>query len=144
VTELEDLLDVLRARGERVTTARRAVLQVLLNHPDEHLTMEQLAARVQADSPAIHLSTIYRTAEFLEESGILVNVHLGSSPAAYHFASDPHHHAQCEECGAVIAIPANSFDAVIRRLQRDHGFTATPSHVVITGTCKTCQAKHDR
>ncbi len=138
--ELDDILTDLRAGGERVTTARRVVLQVLLDDPDEHLTIEELSDRVHEQAPDIHLSTIYRTVEFLEHAGVLVHVRLGESPAAYHFATDAHHHARCDVCGTVIELPANTFAALVRRLERDSGFHAHPHHVVIPGICATCAA----
>jgi Fur family ferric uptake transcriptional regulator len=136
--DLDEILTDLRASGERITTARRAVLQVLLDHPDEHLTMDEVAALVHASAPEVHLSTVYRTVEFLEQAGVLVNVHLQGSPASYHFTGDAHHHARCDECGTTIALPATSFDALVRRLARDHGFEAHPHHLVIPGRCAAC------
>jgi len=41
----------------------------------------------------------------------------------------------------VIELPARSFDAISRRLLRDHGFEAHPHHVVITGLCAKCAAR---
>jgi Fur family ferric uptake transcriptional regulator len=137
-TGIDGILADLRARGERITTARRVVLQVLLDHPDGHLTIDELADQVSEQAPDVHLSTIYRTAEFLEQAGVLVSVRLGASPAVYHFASNAHHHARCENCGAVIELPGNAFDALGRRLLRDHGFRAHPNHVVIPGLCRDC------
>ena len=139
-TDLDHILDELRAKGERITTARRTVLETLLEAPGDHLTMDELAVRVHLRAPDIHLSTVYRTVEFLEQAGVLVDVRLGASPATYHFASDHHHHARCDNCGATIELPDAAFDSVRRRLQRDHGFTAHPNHVLINGLCRDCLA----
>jgi Fe2+ or Zn2+ uptake regulation protein len=136
--DIDEILTNLRANGERITTARRVVLQVLLNEPHEHLTMDELADRVADRAPDIHLSTIYRTVEFLEEAGVLAEVRVGASPAVYHFASDTHHHARCDSCGAVIELPAGVFDSVSKRLQREHGFHAHLRHIVIPGICQRC------
>ena len=136
--ELERLLDQLRAGGGRVTTARRAVLTVLLEPPGAHLTAEDLAARVQERHPDIHLSTIYRTLEVLEETGLLTHVHLGHGPSTYHLTDRPHHHAVCRICGAVIELPAGSLDHLERRLRREHGFHLEAQHFALVGRCATC------
>src|SRR5262245_13833962 len=95
---LDALLDRLRAGGERITVARRAVLETLLDAPDAHLTADELARRIHADHPSIHLSTVYRTLDTLVDSGLLVEVRIGNGPGSYHFTSDEHHHAVCTTC----------------------------------------------
>jgi Fur family ferric uptake transcriptional regulator len=142
-SDLDHILDELRADGERITTARRTVLETLLEAPDAHLTMDELAERVHERAPDIHLSTVYRTVEFLEQAGVLVGVRLGASSAAYHFASDHHHHARCDRCGLTIEIPEKAFDGVKRTLEREHGFVAHPHHVLINGLCRDCEALQD-
>jgi len=140
-TELDALLDRLRSNGERITTARRAVLQELLDAPDQHLAIEELATRVQARNPEIHLSTVYRTLDFLTEAGILVNVHLGPDRSSYHLATESHHHAMCDGCGRTIELPAEVLDGVVRHLDTEFGFEAHPHHVVIEGTCAACRTR---
>ncbi|MGH9117691.1 MAG: Fur family transcriptional regulator [Acidimicrobiales bacterium] len=137
--ELEGLLDRLRAGGGRVTTARRAVLTVMLEPPGDHLTAEDLAARVQERYPDIHLSTIYRTLEVLEAAGLLSHVHLGHGPSTYHLTDRPHHHAVCRVCGEVIELPAGSLDQLERRLRRDHDFDLEAQHFALVGRCADCR-----
>ena len=139
---LEALLDRLRAGGERVTVARRAVLETLLAEPDSHLSADELADRIHRDHPSIHLSTVYRTVEFLTEAGILTEVRVGHGPSSYHFATDDHHHAVCDACGAEVALPADLFEAVTTRLRDEHGFQSDPHHLTITGLCADCAATH--
>ena len=54
------VLDRLRAQGERITTSRRVIVELLAS-TDDHLTIEDIAVRLQAMHPEIHLSTVYRT-----------------------------------------------------------------------------------
>lgn len=123
-----------------MTAARRSVLAELLAAGSAHRTAEQLAARVHRREPEIHLSTIYRTLEFLEAEGLVVRAGFGDGPTTYHLASDHHHHAVCDSCGAVIELPDDAFATLVRRLDRDHGFAAHPSHVTIPGRCADCRA----
>ncbi len=136
--QLEALLDRLRSEGERVTVARRAVLETLLAEPHSHLSADVLADRIHRDHPSIHLSTVYRTVEFLTETGILTEVRVGHRPSSYHFATDDHHHAVCDRCGAEVALPADLFAAVTARLRDEHGFESDPHHLTITGLCADC------
>ncbi len=67
---LPELLDALRRLGERVTSARHALLSVMAD-ADEHLTAEQLSVEVARTNPAIHRATIYRTLETLRRLGLV-------------------------------------------------------------------------
>ncbi|HEY6532203.1 MAG TPA: Fur family transcriptional regulator [Acidimicrobiales bacterium] len=135
---LDELLERVRASGGRITTARRAVLQALLDAGDEHLTAEEVADRVHRNTPEVHLSTVYRTLESLEGLGILRQARLGAGPVSYHLAADEHHHAVCTSCGKVIVLPASSVASITRRLAKDDGFVADPQHLTITGLCADC------
>jgi Fe2+ or Zn2+ uptake regulation protein len=137
-TRVDALVERLRATGGRVTEARRAVLRVLVEAGSAHLSAEEIAERVHASTPQVHLSTVYRTLESLEEAGLLRQARLGDGPASYHLASDEHHHAVCDVCGAVIVLPPDALTPVVARLARDHGFRADPRHVTIGGRCRAC------
>ena len=138
--DIEPLLEDLRASGAKITTARRAVLEEFARAEADHLSAEELTDRVQARYPEVHLSTVYRTLEFLERADLLTRVHVKDGPAAYHFAADAHHHAVCDRCGREIELPAAFFRPVTRKLEADYGFVASPTHLTVTGTCATCAA----
>src|ERR1044072_6176263 len=55
---LEQILGMLRDRGGRVTTSRRAIISSLLGSGG-HVTADELTSEIQANFPDIHLSTIY-------------------------------------------------------------------------------------
>ncbi len=135
---IDDLVDELRRRGQRATTARRAVLEALLAAGDDHLTADELGRRVRSQHPAIHLSTIDRTLDALTDAGITTVARFADQPLTYHLATDVHHHAVCTRCGATLSLPPALFEPVRKRLLRDHGFHAEPRHLTITGLCRDC------
>jgi Fe2+ or Zn2+ uptake regulation protein len=137
--DLDDLLEVLRSGGTRVTAARRLVLAELVRRGRSHPSAEQIARRLQHTNPELHLSTIYRTLELFEHLGLVVRASLGEGATTYHLAGDRHHHAVCEACGTVIELPQAAFASVVRRLEKEHGFAATPRHVTIPGRCAGCR-----
>jgi Fur family ferric uptake transcriptional regulator len=136
---LDDLLEQLRSRGARVTTARRMVLADLVRRGSAHPTAEQIARRVGRSNPELHLSTIYRTLEALEGLGLVIRASFGDGATTYHLAADRHHHALCESCGRVIELPDTALAPVVRRLDRDYGFAAAPRHLTIRGRCSSCR-----
>jgi Fur family transcriptional regulator, ferric uptake regulator len=137
--DLDDLLDQLRSRGARVTTARRVVLADLARRGSAHPSADQIARRVARSHPELHLSTIYRTLEALEELGLVTRASFGEGATTYHLAADRHHHAVCESCGTVIELPDAALAPLVRRLDRDHGFAARPRHLTIAGRCASCR-----
>ena len=134
---LEDILGRLRERGGRVTMPRRAIITALLQ-ADDHVTADALVDAVRTAQPEIHLSTVYRTLETLTELGVINHVHLGHGAAVYHLADDSHHHLVCDECGAIIELPANAFDPLVRRVERDYGFRLDAHHFALGGHCRSC------
>ena len=136
--QAEPILTMLRAKGGRVTTSRRAILETFLGIGG-HVTAEALTARVQQIQPDVHESTVYRFLDELERLGVVDHVHLGHGPAVYHLASDAHHHLVCDRCGTVVEVPEELFAELRGRLQTDFGFTLQPRHFAVTGRCTACQ-----
>lgn len=134
---VDELLDMVRNRGGRLTTCRRALIAELVATPS-HVTADDLAERVQAAHPAIHRSTIYRSLGDLEELGVVEHVHLGHGRAVYHLTDDAHQHLVCDTCGDVIEVPDELFRPLEEQLLRDHGFRLQPGHFAVLGTCAAC------
>jgi Fe2+ or Zn2+ uptake regulation protein len=135
---IESLLDLLRADGGRVTTGRRAIVQALMSAPDHHVTADDVAARVQAEHPDVHLSTIYRTLDALERLGALVRLNLGPGGAVYHLSDHAHHHFVCESCGAVIELDDELVTPWIHELGTRYGVRLSPHQLTVTGRCGAC------
>jgi Fur family transcriptional regulator, ferric uptake regulator len=134
---IEAVLDRLRARGGRVTTARRLLLTVLFEEPG-HRSADELASEVQQRAPDVHLSTIYRNLDELERLGVVVHSHLGHGPAAYHLASAAHSHFVCSRCGVALEAPDEVFKGLAREAKRRYRFHIDPHHFAVLGLCATC------
>jgi Fur family ferric uptake transcriptional regulator len=135
----EGILRLLRERGGRVTTATRAVVEMLADRRD-HLTAAEIAERVRRDRPDVHSSTIYRILDRLTELGVLTHAHLGQRPAVFHIADDRHDHLVCEHCGAVVDVPASMLQPVARQAAQDFGFELATGHFALGGRCDRCRA----
>ncbi|MDA8186007.1 MAG: transcriptional repressor [Actinomycetota bacterium] len=134
---VEEVLELLRSSGGRVTTARRQLLAALFDAP-AHATAEDLATAVQERAPEVHISTIYRNLDELERLGVIVHTHLGHGPATYHLASASHGHLVCEICGTTIEAPPVLFDQLSREALARFGFEIDPRHFAVLGRCKRC------
>jgi Fur family ferric uptake transcriptional regulator len=136
-TSVDAVLALVRAAGGRATASRRVLLEVLFESND-HRSVEDLAAAVQARAPDVHLSTIYRNLEELERLGVIVHTHLGHGPATYQLAGSAHSHLICERCGRRFEAPAEFFTGLAREASARYGFTIDPRHFAILGRCADC------
>jgi Fe2+ or Zn2+ uptake regulation protein len=126
-------IEALRAEGRRITTARRAIIE-LLGATHDHLTAEHIATAVQQAHPEIHVSTVYRTLESLDAWGLVEHVHRGQGAAFFHLAAS-HPHMVCEECGRVIDVPRDEFEALVARVRDVYGFDIDVAHNALMGRC---------
>lgn len=130
--------DNLRAKGGRVTHARKAVLEALVES-NSHVTADDLLNIVQHQYPDVHLSTIYRTLDALEQLGVVDHVHLGHGRAVYHLANNSHQHIVCEICSTVEEVPFELFTHLENVLMDKYGFKIRMNHFAVIGTCKRCR-----
>jgi Fur family transcriptional regulator, ferric uptake regulator len=140
-------LDVLRARGERVTRVRQAVIEVL-DSTVEHLDADQIAGRAAVSAPGVHRASVYRALATLGDLGLVTHTHIGGSAAVYHLTVDvpettaetqSHAHLQCSSCHQVIDIPVAVLDPLAARIERELGFRLEPQHTALLGICADCR-----
>lgn len=139
---LAAVADQLRAKGERMSAPRRAVLTALATTAG-HLSTEEIAAAVADIAPQVHRTSVYRALAALSELGVVQHVHLGHGATAYHLtgARGPHLHAQCRQCGRIIDLPADLLVGVADRMGALHGFELDATHVALSGLCADCAAE---
>jgi Fur family transcriptional regulator, ferric uptake regulator len=138
-TLVEQVGRLLRERGERMTGPRKAVLAVLAAHGG-HLGAEDVVAAVADVDPRVHRASVYRTLDALTGLGVVQHVHTGHGATAYHLVhgADPHVHAQCNSCAAVVDLPADVLDGAAQRMASEAWFVLDPTHVALSGTCAAC------
>jgi Fur family ferric uptake transcriptional regulator len=130
----------LRDAGLRVTPARVAVVQVV-GETDEHLSAEEIAARVAVLAPDVHRATVFRTLERLADRGMLTHVHVPHAPTTYHLRRPDdrmHLHVVCRVCDSVLDVDATLLDAAAERLAESSGFILDSAHAALSGTCSNC------
>jgi Fur family ferric uptake transcriptional regulator len=135
------ITDRLREKGYRLTPQRQLILSAI-EGSDEHVSAEEIYARVTAQYPDVNISTVYRTLELLKKLGLVYEINLGEGRIRYHAeGSGHHHHLVCQECGRVIDIKETSLSSLRDILLRDYDFRAELKHVGIFGVCGACRKK---
>ena len=123
-------LGTLRARGLRISAARRQLVDALFA-AERPVSAEALARSVEAD-----LASVYRNLDALEQAGIAHHVHVGHAAGRY-VLSGRHDggYAACERCGrhATLAVAE-----LRRRVLELTGFDCDFTHFPLVGVCAGC------
>lgn len=134
-----DVMDLLRARGLRMTPQRRAIVSEVMR-TNGHIAPAEVARHVQREMPGVNASTVYRTLTMLEEVGVLQHSHLETG-AEYHKSDEAQHvHLTCHRCGRDDALSLAEATKLGDLIHRHHGFEADLTHFAITGLCADCAA----
>ena len=133
--DVADAVAVLRARGLRLSTARRLVLEALF------AAERPVSAESVARHACIDASSAYRNLELLESHGLVRHVHLGHGPGLYALRGDSEHeYLYCQHCGTMQTLAPGQLDPIRGQIQQQFGFHARFTHFPIVGTCTGCLA----
>jgi Fur family ferric uptake transcriptional regulator len=133
-------LITLKKKGLKLTPQRKLVVDAIHDAKD-HLTAEEVIARVQDRMPEVHRSTIYRTLELLEGAGCVFKSELGGHFIYHHAEEGHHHHLVCRECGQIVECDEDYFAPVEESIADKYGFRVDFKHLVISGICEECRNK---
>src|SRR5271166_2252174 len=105
-----EMLQDLRRAGLKITPQRIAIVQLFAGD-ESHPTAQDLFERLRPSFPSMSFATVYNTLDTLAGAGLAGLVRLpGKRGDAARFDPNtgPHHHAVCDECGAVLDIAAGT------------------------------------
>ncbi len=135
-TDERDLVELLHARGHRVTSQRLVILRELRRRAT-HSTAEEIHAAVREALPGTATPTVYATLELLVDLGLVRRIDAGG-PALYDAGLEPHQHAVCRRCGQVYDVDGRLDAEPLLRAAREAGFSPEAAELVISGLCETC------
>jgi Fe2+ or Zn2+ uptake regulation protein len=135
----EQLTELLRAEGHRVTS-QRLVLYRALREQDRHIRADELLALVAGSLPGLSLPTVYATLDLFEELGLVRRLATNRGAVRFDSRTDPHHHTVCRECGRVEDLVAAVKLAPAVAAARRAGFDAQGAELLVSGWCSECAA----
>jgi Fur family ferric uptake transcriptional regulator len=143
----ERIGELLRAHGLRRMASRIAVLAVL-EPVNGHLSVAEIHHRLRTTAPAgvtpPDLATVYRTVTTLVDQGMLHALTLENGVTTYGLAVEPHHHAVCTRCGAIIEVPARRLSSALEQAMAGSSFALSErAGLTLHGLCPQCQAAED-
>ena len=137
--QTDDLIELLRARGQRVTSQRLVILRELRRRR-RHATADEVYRAVRHDLPGTSIPTVYATLELLVELGLARKVDAGVGVSLYDPRTEPHQHMVCRRCGRI-----DDLDYELRleeplEAARVAGFHPDKAELLVSGLCAECAA----
>lgn len=135
------VIQALHERGMRLTPQREMVLHVL-HEIETDATAEEIFTRVSQLSPAVDLSTVYRTLDLFTSLDVVSSFSQVDGSRRYELITmhAPHFHLLCRICGRMISASLKELSPLQEQLRQTHQFDAQLEHLVIPGICAECSA----
>jgi len=138
VADLNEAIDVVRASGLRLTSARRLVLEALLA-ARAPISAEDIADGLGGRMTQSDIASVYRNLETLGELGLVRHFHAGHGPGRYVLEGlGDREYLACESCGTLESVEPAALDGVRNAVRDLSGFEARFSHFPIVGLCARC------
>ena len=133
-----DLIEILHARGQRVTPQRLVILRELRRR-DRHATAEEIHRAIDRELPGTATPTVYATLDLFVQLGLARRIDTGTA-ALYDARLDPHQHAVCRRCGRVQDVDGKISAGALMRAAEADGFRPDAAELIISGLCAECAA----
>jgi Fur family transcriptional regulator, ferric uptake regulator len=140
----------IKSCGFRLTVPRQAIIDIL-DKIEGHLSAEDIYMKLHAGHPDIGLTTIYRTLDLLEQTGIVMKFDFGHGRAKYELAEEyskkkhHHHHLLCTKCNKVLDYSdflgeeLEYIKKAENALRGKYGFDITGHTISFYGVCPDCR-----
>ena len=122
MTKPETLEEQCARKGMRMTDQRRVIAQVI-EQASDHPDVEELYRRASAIDARISLSTVYRTLNLFEESGLVTKHDFKDGRARFELIPDEHHdHLIDIRSGKVIEFRNEEIEAIQELIAKRLGY----------------------
>ena len=130
--------------GKRLTPQRLKVLNLFENiGSGNHLSAEEVHAKLIASKSKVSLATIYRTLRLLVQMGYLHELELSEGGHRYELLSNDfpdHHHLICIRCGRTEEFENDDVLEAGRIAAEKNGFKLIESSLNVRAICPKCSA----
>lgn len=135
----------LQKYGYKLTTQREAIVKVILENQDKHLSCDEIYNIVGKPYPELGIATVYRTLQLFEKLGIVYKLNFDDGCSRYELSvgskEHQHHHLICNGCGKVIEVKLDLLDALEDEIEKEEHFTIVDHNLKFYGYCSNCKNK---
>ncbi len=140
---IEEVKELLKEEGYKLTTQRQAILDAICENHEKHLNPEEIYDIVKKKYPDIGIATVYRTLQLLEKLNIIYRVNFDDGYNRYelNYASENHHHHHliCLNCGKVMEVKIDLLEALENEIEKEYNFRILDHNLKFFGYCSDCQ-----
>ena len=144
---MNELKHMFRDRQYKMTSQRQIILQTFLDHPQQHLSAEDIYGIVRKEASELGLATVYRTLELLSDLEVLQKIDFGDGRHRYEIneTSSPHHHHHliCLACGSVREFEDDLLESLENAVALKSNFTIVDHQLKFYGYCGECRVKSE-
>lgn len=141
--DFDKIKEKLKSEGYKLTTQRIAILNVIMENSEEHLSSEEIHDYVKKEYPDIGIATVYRTLQLFEKLDIIYRVNFDDGFNRYELNMDSdshqHHHLICMECGSITEVKLDLLENLEKGIEKETKFKIVDHNVKFFGYCKNCQ-----
>jgi len=133
------LTTYLARKSLKWTRQREHILDVFLES-GEHLTCEEIHARVVKRDPSVGLATVYRTLRLFVEADIAAERRFNDGVTRYEAAQAHHDHLICVRCGRIVEFENDDIERLQEAVAERHGFRLMSHRHELYGACPSCSS----
>ena len=140
--QADPVVDSLRKRGHRITAQREIILQIFRELPHgNHLSAEELHAKLGELGSNVSLATAYRTLKLLSSLGLLRELDFSEGHKHYELKQDtvPHQHIICTSCNMTLEFEDHFLEEAGQKIGARHNFEVIDAQFKIFGLCPNCK-----
>ena len=138
-----ELLNAVEARGIRLTTQRRALIETI-QEATTHLDATSLLKLARERDPRINRATVYRTIELLKKLGMIDELDLMHLNGEKHYyevkTTEDHLHLACFHCGVIMEFATPTFQRLKQEVAEKNQFEIQVVRLEVGGLCSSCAA----
>jgi Fur family ferric uptake transcriptional regulator len=109
------------SRGLRLTSQRRAVLQVL-GDANDHPSLESIHDRAKAIDRTVSVATVYRLLQYLCRHKLALKHNFGPLSTRYELNRWDHHHLIDVDTGRILEFASETMEKLVRLVADDYGY----------------------
>jgi Fur family ferric uptake transcriptional regulator len=126
------------------TTQREAIVDQFFKTQD-HISIDELLAKVRKRHQKVGYATVYRTLKLLVESGLAIERQFGDGQARFEVAGEHHDHLICAKCGLILEFEDDEIERLQEKIaQRLGGFAVIRHRHELYALCPKARGVDER
>ena len=138
----ENLKDILKKCGLKITEQRMIILKALSSGPRYHKTAQDILDEVKKTKPGLGFATVYRFLKKLTQAQMISEISMGAGSSCYELKSNQfHYHIACIDCGKIIEFKNKQVENTLQKIVSEKNYKMQNQVVEIYVSCDQCSKK---